>query len=44
MCNGNEEYDKQLKRYKNLSDLKIAISEGKFPAKKKIFTTYTRSL
>ena len=35
MCNGNEEYDKQLKRYKNLNDLKVAISKGKFPVRKK---------
>ena len=29
MCNGNEEYNKQVKRYKNLNDLKIAIVKRK---------------
>ena len=44
MCNGNEEYDKQLKRYKNLSDLKIAISKGKFPLRKKYLPHIPKSL
>ena len=44
MCNGNEEYDKQLKRYKNLSDLKIAISKVKFPLRKKYLPHIPKSL
>lgn len=44
MCNGNEEYDKQLKRYKKLSDLKIAISKGKFPLRKKYLPHIPKSL
>ena len=44
MCNGNEEYDKQLKRYKNLSDLKIAIYKGKFPLRKKYLPHIPKSL
>ncbi|WP_455540094.1 serine/threonine-protein kinase [Terrisporobacter sp.] len=44
MCNGNEEYDKQLKRYKNLNELKIAISKGKFPVRKKYLPHIPKSL
>ena len=44
MCNGNEEYDKQLKRYKNLNDLKVAISKGKFPVRKKYLPHIPKSL
>ena len=44
MCNGNEEYNKQLKRYKNLNDLKIAISKGKFPVRKKYLPHIPKSL
>ena len=35
LCNGNEEYNKQAKRYKDLNNLKIACSKGKFPVRKK---------
>lgn len=44
MCNGNEEYNNQLKRYKNLNDLKIAISRGKFPVRKKYLPHIPKSL
>lgn len=44
MCNGNEEYNKQLKRYKNLNDLKIAIAKGKFPVRKKYLPHIPRAL
>ena len=44
MCNGNEEYDKQLRRYKNLTDLKMAISKGKFPVRKKYLPHIPKSL
>ena len=44
MCNGNEEYDKQLKRYKNLNDLKIAIANGKFPVRKKYLPHIPKAL
>lgn len=44
MCNGNEEYNSQLKRYKNLNDLKIAISNGKFPVRKKYLPHIPRKL
>ena len=44
MCNGNEEYNKQLKRYKNLNDLKLAISKGKFPVRKKYLPHIPKSL
>lgn len=44
MCNGNEEYNKQLKRYKNLNDLKIAIANGKFPVRKKYLPHIPRAL
>ena len=35
MCNGNEEYNKQARRYKDLNSLKIACAKGKFPIRKK---------
>lgn len=44
MCNGNEEYNKQLKKYKNLNDLKIAIANGKFPVRKKYLPHIPRNL
>jgi eukaryotic-like serine/threonine-protein kinase len=31
MCNGNEEYDKQMSIYKNLDKLKLGIMYGQFP-------------
>ncbi len=44
MCNGNEEYNLQLKKYKNLNELKIAISKGKFPVRKKYLPHIPKSL
>ena len=44
MCNGNEEYNNQLKRYKSLSDLKVAISNGKFPVRKKYLPHIPKSM
>lgn len=44
MCNGNEECNNQLKRYKDLNDLKIAISKGKFPVRKKYLPHIPKSL
>ena len=35
MCNGNYEYDKQAKRYKDLNSLKVACARGRFPVRKK---------
>ena len=35
LCNGNEEYNKQAKKYKDLNSLKIACAKGKFPIRKK---------
>ncbi len=35
MCNGNEEYNRQAKRYKDLNSLKIACASGRFPVRKK---------
>ena len=35
LCNGNEEYNKQARRYKDLNSLKIACAKGKFPIRKK---------
>lgn len=35
LCNGNEEYNKQARRYKDLNSLKLACAKGKFPIRKK---------
>lgn len=35
MANGNYEYNKQLKKYKNIDEIKLACKEGKFPIRKK---------
>lgn len=35
MCNGNQEYNKQAKKYKDLNSLKIACARGRFPVRKK---------
>ncbi len=35
MCNGDFEYNKQIRKYKNINDIKIACKEGKFPIRKK---------
>ncbi|RDY24473.1 serine/threonine protein kinase [Romboutsia maritimum] len=44
MCNGNEEYNKQVKRYKNLNSLKIACVKGKFPIRKKYLPHIPKSI
>ena len=35
MCNGEEEYNKQVKKSKNMTELKNAIVNGSFPSRKK---------
>lgn len=35
MCNGNFEYDKQVRKYNSINDIKLACKEGKFPIRKK---------
>ncbi len=35
MCNGNQEYNNQLKRYKNIDMVKLASARGKFPKRNK---------
>ncbi|MGL5711995.1 MAG: serine/threonine-protein kinase [Paraclostridium sp.] len=35
MCNGDLEYNKQLKRYKNIEMVKVASASGKFPNRDK---------
>ena len=44
MCNGNEEYNKQVKRYKDLNSLKVACVKGKFPVRKKYLPHIPRSI
>lgn len=44
MCNGNEEYNKQAKRYKDLNSLKIACAKGKFPIRKKYMPHIPKSM
>lgn len=44
MCNGNEEYDKQAKRYKDLNSLKLACAKGKFPIRKKYLPHIPKSI
>ncbi|SCH38955.1 MULTISPECIES: serine/threonine-protein kinase [unclassified Romboutsia] len=44
MCNGNEEYNKQVKRYKDLNSLKIACANGKFPVRKKYLPHVPKSM
>ena len=44
MCNGNEEYDKQAKRYKDLNSLKIACANGRFPVRKKYLPHIPKSM
>lgn len=44
MCNGNEEYNKQAKRYKDLNSLKIACANGKFPVRKKYLPHIPKSM
>ena len=44
MCNGNEEYNKQAKRYKDLNSLKIACANGRFPVRKKYLPHIPKSM
>lgn len=44
MCNGNEEYNKQVKRHKDLNSLKIASANGKFPVRKKYLPHIPKSM
>ncbi|QJA08042.1 serine/threonine protein kinase [Romboutsia sp. CE17] len=44
MCNGNEEYNKQVRRYKDLNSLKIACANGKFPVRKKYLPHIPKSM
>ena len=44
MCNGNEEYNKQARRYKDLNSLKLACAKGKFPIRKKYLPHIPKSM
>ncbi len=44
MCNGNEEYNNQLKRYKDLNSIKIACANGRFPVRKKYLPHIPKSM
>ncbi|MGM9531876.1 serine/threonine-protein kinase [Intestinibacter sp.] len=44
MCNGEEEYNRQVKKSKNLNDLKISIVNGMFPTRKKYYPHIPRQL
>ena len=44
MCNGEEEYNRQVKKRKNLPELKMAIVNGEFPARKKYYPHIPRKL
>lgn len=44
MCNGEEEYNKQVKNNKNMTELKIAIANGSFPSRKKYYPHIPRKL
>lgn len=44
MCNGNEEYNKQVRKYKDLNSLKIACANGKFPVRKKYLPHIPKSM
>ncbi|MGL5346513.1 MAG: serine/threonine-protein kinase [Peptostreptococcaceae bacterium] len=44
MCNGNEEYNKQAKRYKDLNSMKIACARGRFPVRKKYLPHIPKSM
>lgn len=44
MCNGEEEYNRQVKKSKNLNDLKISIVNGTFPIRKKYYPHIPRKL
>lgn len=44
LCNGEVEYNRQVKKYKNLSELKMAISKGDFPIRKKYYPHIPKKL
>ena len=44
MCNGNEEYNNQLKKYKDLKSIKIACAKGEFPIRKKYLPHIPKSM
>ena len=44
MCNGNEEYNKQAKRYKDINSMKIACAKGRFPVRKKYLPHIPKSM
>lgn len=44
MCNGEEEYNRQIKKNKGIEALKLAISSGKFPIRKKYYPHIPRKL
>ncbi len=44
MCNGNDEYNNQLKRYKDLNSIKIACANGRFPVRKKYLPHIPKSM
>lgn len=44
MCNGNDEYNNQAKKYKDLNSLKIACAKGKFPIRKKYLPHIPKSI
>lgn len=44
MCNGNEEYNNQARKYKDLNSLKIACAKGKFPIRKKYLPHIPREI
>lgn len=44
MCNGNEEYNNQARKYKDLNSLKIACVKGKFPIRKKYLPHVPREI
>ncbi len=44
MCNGNDEYNKQLKRYKDLNSIKLACASGRFPVRNKYLPHIPKSM
>ncbi|MFI3210305.1 MAG: serine/threonine-protein kinase [Peptostreptococcaceae bacterium] len=44
MCNGNYDYSRQLKRYKNIEEIKKACGEGNLPIRKKYLPHIPKSL
>ncbi|MEF9991151.1 MAG: serine/threonine-protein kinase [Romboutsia sp.] len=44
MCNSNDEYNAQARRYKDLNSLKVACAKGKFPIRKKYLPHIPKSM